>query len=136
MNARALSLIGAGAPSRRGGRVPAMLPHLLFVAALWLGLGWIAAPAQAADLPTYTVTAKDGRLSPTEIEVPVGQRIKLIVKNEGPGPIEFENLDLRIEKVLAPGGTSFIVTPKLRPGKHEFFDEFHADTGRMWLIAK
>lgn len=136
MDVRAHPLSGAGAPSRRGGRVPAILPPLLFVVALWLSLGWGATPVQAADLLTFTVTAKDGRLSPTEIEVPSSQRIKLVVKNEGPGPIEFENLDLRIEKVLAPGGTSFIVTPKLRPGKHEFFDEFHAETGRMWLIAK
>ena len=116
--------------------MPAILPRLLFVVALWLSLAWGATPVQAADLLTFTVTAKDGRLSPAEIEVPSGQRIKLVVKNEGPGPIEFENLDLRIEKVLAPGGTSFVVTPKLRPGKHEFFDEFHAETGRMWLIAK
>lgn len=129
----------AGTPRPAGARpgaVPAALVHLLLVAALWFGLGWATGVARAADLLTFHVTAKDGRLSPERIEVPAGQRIKLTLKNEGPGPIEFENLDLRVEKVLAPGGTSFVVTPKLRPGNHEFFDEFHPDTGRMWLIAK
>ena len=45
-------------------------------------------------------------------------------------------LHLWIEKVLAPGGTSFLVTPPLKPGAHTFVDEFHADTGSMQLIAK
>ena len=81
------------------------LPHLLFVAALWFGLGWAVKPAQAAELLTFHIVAKAGKLSPERIEVPAGQRIKLTITNEGPGPIEFENLDMRIEKVLAPGGT-------------------------------
>lgn len=113
-----------------------VLPHLLFVAALWLGLGWAVAPARAAEPPTFQIVAKGGKLSPERIEVPAGQRIKLVIRNEGPGPIEFENLDLRIEKVLAPGASSFLVTPPLKPGAHTFIDEFHADTASMQLIAK
>jgi len=112
-----------------------LAPHCLLLAALWLGLGWAAA-AHAAELPTFAVTARDGRLSPERIEVPVGQRIKLTVKNEGPGPIEFENLDMRVEKVLAPGASSFVVVPALKPGSYEFIDEFHPATGKMLLIAK
>ncbi|QIL43570.1 cupredoxin domain-containing protein [Acidovorax sp. HDW3] len=95
------------------------------------------APAgQAQGLPTFAVTAKDGRLEPAQIEVPAGQRIKLTVHNAGTSPIEFENLGLRVEKVLAPGARSFVVTPPLKPGVHEFIDEFHPDTGKMHLIAK
>jgi hypothetical protein len=117
--------------------VPAAFAHLLLVAGLWLGLGWAAVPlARAAELPTFQIVAKNGRLSPARIEVAAGQRIKLAIRNEGPGPIEFENLDMRIEKVLAPGGTSFVVTPKLRPGTHTFIDEFHPDGGTVQLIAK
>jgi hypothetical protein len=117
--------------------MPAALSHLLLVAALWLGLGWVAPPpAQAAELPTFHVVAKDGRLSPERIEVPAGQRIKLTIRNEGRGPIEFENLELRVEKVLAPGASSFVVTPPLKPGAHTFIDEFHPETGKMQLIAK
>lgn len=131
----------AARPRQRPAMGPARWPgwrlaaHALFLAALWMGLGW-GVEARADSLTTFAVTAKDGRLSPERIEVPAGKRIKLTVHNEGPGPIEFENLNLRVEKVLAPGGKSFVVTPPLRPGSHEFIDEFHPDTGRMWLIAK
>lgn len=106
-----------------------------FVTAVWLALGW-AAGAHAEEMPTFEVVAKDGRLLPERIEVPTGRRIKLVIRNEGRGPIEFENLDLRVEKVLAPGARSFVVTPPLRAGTHVFVDEFHPDTGKMQLIAR
>lgn len=114
------------------------LAHGLLLTTAWFGLGWaVDARAQlSSDLPTYHVTAKDGRLSPPSIEVPAGRRIKLTLKNEGPGPIEFENLDMRVEKVLAPGASSFVVVPSLKPGSYKFVDEFHPDTGVMTLIAK
>ena len=59
-----------------------LLPHLLFIAALWLGLGW-ATPvrAQSAPLPSWTVTVSDGVFSPKRLEVPAGKRIKLILIN-------------------------------------------------------
>ena len=103
----------------------------------WLGLGWATdSRAQPTELPTLQVVAKGGRLSPERIEIPAGKRIKITIKNEGPGPIEFESLNPRIEKVLAAGGTSFVVLPPLKPGVYTFIDEFHEDTGSMQLIAK
>lgn len=115
--------------------VPSYLLHLLLVVALWFGLG-LATDSHAQELPTFEVVAKDGRLFPERLEVPIGQRVKLIVKNQGKSPIEFENLAMRVEKVLAPGATSFVVLPKLKPGEYEFIDEFHMDTGKMWVVAK
>lgn len=115
--------------------VPSCLFHFLLVAALWFGLGW-ATEGQAQELPTFEVIARDGQLFPSRLDVPVGQRIKLVVRNQGKGPIEFENLNMRVEKVLAPGASSFVVLPKLKPGEYEFIDEFHMDTGRMWVVAK
>lgn len=117
--------------------VRASFVYAVLTLTLWLGLGWATdSRAQAAELPTFHVVAKGGRLSPERIEVPAGRRIKITIKNEGPGPIEFESLNPRIEKVLAPGGTSFVVLPPLKPGTYTFIDEFHADTGTMQLIAK
>ena len=111
--------------------------HAAFLLALWLVVGWATdSRAEAGDLPTFHIVAKGGRLSPERIEVPAGKRIKLTIRNEGSGPIEFENLDLRVEKVLAPGAASFVVTPPLRPGTHTFIDEFHPDTGSMQIIAR
>jgi hypothetical protein len=109
----------------------------MFVLVLWLGLGWSThSHAETKDLPTFEIVAKDGRLLPAQIEVPAATRIKLAIRNKGPGPVEFENLDLRVEKVLAPGASSFLVIHPLKPGSYRFIDEFHADTGSMLLIAK
>ena len=114
-----------------------VLPHFLLVIAFWLGLGWATdSHAQPSELPTFHVVAKGGRLSPERIEVPAGRRIKLILRNEGPGPMEFESLNPRIEKVLAAGGTSFVVLPPLKPGTYTFIDEFRPETGSLQLIAK
>jgi uncharacterized cupredoxin-like copper-binding protein len=114
----------------------ARLPiRLLLAAALYAGSA-ATALAQSDELPTFAITAKAGRLSPERIEVPAGKKIKLTIRNEGPGPIEFENLDLRIEKVLAPGASSFLVIHPLQPGSYRFIDEFHAATGTLQLIAK
>lgn len=109
--------------------------RVLLAAALYAGL---VAPvlSQPDELPTFAIVAKDGRLLPARIEVPAGKKIKLTIRNDGPGPIEFENLDLRVEKVLAPGASSFLVIHALKPGSYRFIDEFHAATGSMELIAK
>lgn len=115
-----------------------LLSRLLLLLLLAAMGACMAAAAQTAsgELATYVVVARDGRLHPARMEVPAGQRIKLAIHNEGRGPIEFENLDLRVEKVLAPGANSFVVTPPLRPGTYLFVDEFHPDTAQMHLVAR
>ena len=105
----------------------------LFVFALLAGC---AGGAVASELLTFPIVIKDGRISPAKLEVPAGQKIKLTIRNEGPGPTEFENLELRVEKVLAPGASSFVVIHPLKPGSYRFFDEFHPTTSEMLLIAK
>jgi hypothetical protein len=111
------------------------LPHVLFVALLWLGLGW-ATQGRAQELPTFHIVVSDGVFNPKRVEVPAGQRVKLVLKNEGPGPLEFENDEMHIEKILGPGGTSFVVLPKLQPGEYEFIDEFNIGTGLLVILAK
>jgi hypothetical protein len=108
------------------------------VVAVMLGLALVAGAGRvsAAETATYPVVIRDGRIEPARLEVPAGVKIKLTIRNEGPGPCEFENLDLRVEKVLAPGASSFVVIHPLRPGSYRFFDEFHPDTSEMLLIAK
>ncbi|MDD3529927.1 MAG: cupredoxin domain-containing protein [Gallionellaceae bacterium] len=36
-----------------------------------------------ADLPIYTLVAKDGRLTPAVLDVPAGQRFKIVIRNDG-----------------------------------------------------
>ncbi len=89
-----------------------------------------------AELPGALLVLQNGRITPSQLELPAGQRIKLRLQNKGPGPIEFENLDLRIEKVLAEGGESFVVLAPMRPGRYRFIDEFHPDTGVFELVIR
>jgi hypothetical protein len=96
----------------------------------------IAIPAMGDELPSFRIEAKDGALIPRELRVPSGRRIKIEIVNSGTEPIEFESLELRKEKVLAPGAASFIVIAPLRPGRYAFFDEFHQNTGQGVLIAE
>ena len=92
--------------------------------------------AAHADLPTYTLVAKDGQREPSTMAVPAGVRFKIVIRNEGREPIEFESLQLRKEKVLAPGARSFVVIAPLKPGEYDYFDEFHPDTSKGRIVAK
>jgi hypothetical protein len=98
-------------------------------------LATLAGPAMA-ELPQYTLVAKDGLLTPATLAVPAGQRFKIVIKNEGRDAVEFESLQLRKEKVLAPGAQSFVVIAPLKPGEYDFFDEFHADTAKGRIVVK
>jgi len=90
----------------------------------------------AAPLPNYEITITDGHFDPKKIEVPSGQRFKITIKNTGSSPAEFENLSMRVEKVLGPGVQSFVVIHPLKPGNYHFIDEFHLDMPGFEIIAR
>jgi plastocyanin len=105
--------------------------HIAMLAATFC----LAATAHAADLPTFKLEMNDGKLNPARIEVPAGQRIKIEVRNTGKGAAEFESVQLRKEKVLAPGAESFVVIAPLEPGEYKFFDDFHQQAQGV-IVAK
>ena len=90
----------------------------------------------AAQEPTYTLVIKDHRFQPTEIEIPAGQKIALIVKNDDPTPEEFESTELRREKVVPGGQQVTVYIGPLKPGRYEFFGDFNPKTARGHIIAK
>ncbi|EJN06897.1 cupredoxin domain-containing protein [Herbaspirillum sp. YR522] len=92
--------------------------------------------ALAADLPTFKLEMQDGKLIPPRIEVPTGQRIKIEIHNIGKSAAEFESIELRKEKVLAPGAQSFVVIAPLRAGEYKFFDDFHLNMPQGVIVAK
>jgi hypothetical protein len=106
----------------------------LVATALWLAAG--TALANAAEPPVFQLTVRDGRFYPEILEVPAGQRFKIVVRNEGPGPIEFEMSSPFKERVLGPGAQSFVMFAPLKPGTYRFFDEFHPETGKGQIIAR
>lgn len=94
------------------------------------------AQAQAPDMPTVNLVIRAGRFVPATLEVPANTKFRLIIKNEGPGAEEFESVELRKEKVLAPGVTSFLIFQPLKPGSYKFFGEFHPETAQGQMVAK
>ena len=90
----------------------------------------------AAQEATYTLVIKDHRFQPAEIEIPAGQKIALIVKNDDPTPEEFESTELRREKVVPGGEQITIYIGPLKPGRYEFFGDFNPKTARGHIIAK
>lgn len=95
-----------------------------------------SAPSHADDLPTYSLVMRGGRFVPEVIEVPANTKFRLQIKNEGPGAEEFESIELRKEKVLAPGASSFLIFQPLKPGTYKFFGDFHPATAQGRFIAK
>lgn len=91
---------------------------------------------RAEPLPSFSVEVTDGVFTPKTLQVPAGKRIKIELVNHGPGPLEFENDEMNIEKVLGAGARSFVVLPALAPGEHEFVDEFNPVTGVLVLHAR
>ena len=110
--------------------------RLMTVAAL-LTAGALQVPmASASELATFKLEMQDGKLIPPRIEVPSGQRIKIEIHNIGKSAAEFESIELRKEKVLAPGAQSFVVIAPLRPGEYKFFDDFHLNMPQGVIVAK
>ena len=90
----------------------------------------------AAQEPTYTLVIKDHKFQPTELEVPAGQKIALVVKNDDPTPEEFESTQLRREKVIPGGQQATVYIGPLKPGRYEFFGDFNPKTARGYIIVK
>jgi heme/copper-type cytochrome/quinol oxidase subunit 2 len=90
----------------------------------------------AAQDATYTLIVKDHKFQPTEIEIPAGKKIELIVKNEDPTPEEFESTQLRREKVVPGGQQITVYIGPLKPGRYEFFGDFNPKTARGYIVVK
>ena len=90
----------------------------------------------AEAMPVFSIKALGGILEPAIIEVPADTRFKIEIENEGNEPVEFESIELHVEKVLAGGAKSYVVINGLKPGTYTFFDDFHPDTGKVQVIVK
>ena len=104
-------------------------------AAALLSFGLIVHSARA-DGTEFTIVIKDHRFTPTELTVPAGQKIRLVVENQDPTPEEFESYQLNREKIVPGNGRIVVFIGPLKPGKYEFFGEFNMATARGWLVAR
>jgi Cupredoxin-like domain len=93
-----------------------------------------AAPALAKE-PSVTIAVKGQQFVPDEVEIPAHTRVKLIIRNEDKIPAEFESSELHREKVVPGGGKISLFVGPLKPGRYEFFDDFHPSS-RGHLVVK
>ncbi len=109
-----------------------MRKYLTILAAVLL----LPSAALADEMPTHSLVIRNGHFEPATLEVAANTRFRLLIKNAGPGAEEFESVELRKEKVLAPGASSFLVFQPLKPGSYRFFGEFHPETAQGRIVAK
>lgn len=76
------------------------------------------------DLPAYLIEMQNGKLMPSVLVVPAKQKFRIIVKNIGTKPAEFESRSLRQEKVLYMGSQGSVLILPLEPGSYDYFDDF------------
>lgn len=90
----------------------------------------------AAELAEFEIIIRDHRFEPSTLEIPAGQKVKIIVRNLDAGPEEFESYELRREKIIAGKSQAIIYIGPLKPGEYPFFGEFNPETAQGRLIAK
>ena len=93
------------------------------------------AAAALADDPSFSILLKNNQFVPSEVQIPAGVKVKLIVRNENTTTSEFESTQFHREKVVPPGQEITVFVGPLDPGSYEFFDDFHPQT-RGHLVVK
>ena len=87
-------------------------------------------------LKTYLVEMKDGDLIPAELVVPEKTKFRIVVRNIGNKPAEFESNQLRQEKVLFMGAESTFVIFPLDVGSYDYFDDFAPKTNGKIIVKR
>jgi plastocyanin len=108
-------------------------PMRLLLALILPAIVGLASPARADD---FSLTIKDHRFEPAELEVPAGKDLTLNVTNADATAEEFESNDFDAEKVITGGQTAVIKIGPLDPGRYEFYGEYHEDSAKGALVAK
>jgi plastocyanin len=108
-------------------------PMRLLLALVLPAVMGLAFPAHAED---FSLTIKDHRFEPAELEVPAGKDLTLNVTNADATAEEFESNDFDAEKVIAGGQTAVIKIEPLDAGRYEFYGEYHEDSAKGALVAK
>ena len=105
-----------------------------FAAAFGLGL-LVSMPAFAAD-DEFKLVIQDHKFQPTELVVPAGKKLRLVVENRDATPEEFESHALNREKVIAGKSSATILIGPLKAGRYEFVGEYNEETAKGAIVVK
>ena len=95
----------------------------------------LTSAAYAEDFQAHLVI-REHKFEPAELNVPAGQKFKLLIENQDATPEEFESNELNREKVVVGKGTITVFLGPLDAGRYPFFGDFHQETAQGVLIAK
>lgn len=90
----------------------------------------------AAGEPEFAISIEKHKFTPDRIEVPAGQKVKLIVENKDATPEEFESHPLKVEKVIPGKSKATIFVGPLKAGEYKFVGEFNEKTAQGVIVAK
>ncbi len=86
--------------------------------------------------PEVQLVIKNHRFEPSELKVPAGQRVKLVVHNQDKTPEEFESHSLNREKVIPGGAKASLFIGPLKAGRYDFVGEYHEATAKGVVVAE
>lgn len=90
----------------------------------------------ATAAPVVEIEIRDHLFFPSEVRVPAGTKVKLVVRNLDPTPEEFESYELNREKVISGNSQAVIFIGPLAPGEYPFFGEFNPKTAQGVVRAE
>ena len=89
-----------------------------------------------ADTPVFEIVIKDHLYYPSELEIPAGTKVKLVIINQDTAPEEFESYELNREKVIMGNSRGIIFIGPLPAGTYPFFGEFNPLTAQGNIQVK
>lgn len=98
-------------------------------------LSLVTAPVLASGA-VFEIVIKDHKFNPATLEIPAGQKVKLLIKNQDATPEEFESHELNREKVIGGNSEGVVFVGPLDAGEYPFFGEFNPKTAQGKIIAK
>jgi hypothetical protein len=107
-----------------------------------LALDVLLGPGLRAEQAEYLLMIKNHRFEPSELTVPAGQKIQLIVDNQDLSAEKFESHELRLEEFIPGHSRARLWIGPLSPGKYPFssefhlFGDFHRKTAQGQLLVK
>ncbi|MFT6077904.1 MAG: plastocyanin [Rickettsiales bacterium] len=96
----------------------------------------IFAFSASAKVPEYKIIIKDHKFIPVNLEIPAGQKVRLVIENQDKTVEEFESHDLNREKIIGGGKTAKIFIGPLKSGIYKYFGEFNEDTAQGTITVK
>jgi hypothetical protein len=98
-------------------------------------LAGLSGPLLAADTE-FTLLLREHRFTPSEIKVPAGAKVKLVIDNQDSTPEEFDSFALNREKIVFPNSKGIVFIGPLKPGRYEFIGEFNQASAKGVVIAE